>query len=221
MKSTHLARQTRELRAVMVAGVALLTLMEPVGAPAHEAEFTTTCTCSVFEDTNGKSIQEPLLTQAPLVNGTRVSSPFGMRMHPILGHWAMHRGVDVAAPSGSPIYAPADGVIEEARDRGELGLHVIVRHNDTLATGYAHASYFAAGIHPGVHVKRGQVIAYVGSTGLSTGPHLHYEIFVKGWRVNPTCRCSPPSPPQGRNKARLTREGRLVQTIQTTQKEGL
>lgn len=126
---------------------------------------------------------------APLINGTRISSGFGMRIHPIFGYWAMHWGVDIAAPYGTPIHAIGSGIIEEAGPKGGYGNYVLVRHSSTCATGYAHAGRFAPGIHPGAGVKRGQVIAYVGSTGLSTGPHLHYEVLMKGWPVNPACGC--------------------------------
>jgi len=176
-----------ELPSVSV--VALLVLLLSTSADAQQGKITTTCACFAFEDANGQSILLPLLTNAPLINGTRISSTYGMRMDPILGFFAMHSGVDFAAPADSPIFAPADGVIEEARDKAELGLYVRVRHNQILATGYAHTSHFAAGICPGVHVARGQVIAYVGSTGLSTGPHLHYAVFINGQLIKPVCSC--------------------------------
>ena len=164
------------------------------GLNAQQAGAITTCTCSGFHDAKGKSLQVALLVGAPLVNGMRVSSNYGMRMHPILAYYAMHWGVDFAATLGAPIFSSADGVIEEAREKGDFGNYIFVRHSRTVATTYAHASRFAPGIRPGVHVKRGQVIAYVGSTGLSTGPHLHYEVLVNGWRVEPICSCVPPAP---------------------------
>jgi murein DD-endopeptidase MepM/ murein hydrolase activator NlpD len=125
-----------------------------------------------------------------IVNGTRMSSGFGPRMNPVLGTPELHEGVDVAAPMGEPIHAAADGMVIIAWLCGSYGNYVRIRHADDIATGYAHVSRFAKGIFSGVHVKAGQVIAYVGSTGLSTGPHLHYEVFVKGWPVKPSCSCT-------------------------------
>jgi murein DD-endopeptidase MepM/ murein hydrolase activator NlpD len=124
-----------------------------------------------------------------LDTATRISSSFGPRLSPIFGTPEMHTGVDIAAPAGTPIHAVADGVISIAWLCGGYGNYVRIRHGDAAATGYAHASGFARGIYSGAHVKAGQVIAYVGSTGLSTGPHLHYEVFVKGRPVKPTCSC--------------------------------
>jgi murein DD-endopeptidase MepM/ murein hydrolase activator NlpD len=120
------------------------------------------------------------------INGARITSGFGMRMHPLLGYSKMHKGIDFGAAIGTPIYAAGDGVIEEAGRKGGYGNYVKLKHNDHYATAYGHASRIARGIHPGVHVKQGQVIAYVGSTGFSTGPHLHYEILVNGAQVNPS-----------------------------------
>jgi murein DD-endopeptidase MepM/ murein hydrolase activator NlpD len=183
--------------------------------------ITTSCACFGFFDGKGKSLQAALLANSPLVNGTRISSNFGMRKHPLLGYWLMHFGVDVAAPLGAPVHATGGGVIEEAGRRGTYGNYLRIRHSATYASAYAHLNGFAPGIRAGSRVTRGQVIGYVGSTGLSIGPHLHYEIFVNGWRVHPVCRCFPPSQPHGQNEARVTRERRLGRTAQTTQKEGL
>jgi murein DD-endopeptidase MepM/ murein hydrolase activator NlpD len=176
---------------------ALLALMLPWAARAQETSATS-CTCSGFYDATGALVQEAPLTKALLVDGTRISSGFGLRIHPIFGVLEFHWGVDVAAPYGTPIHAAADGVIEEAGPNGGYGNYILVRHTGAYATGYGHASSFASGIYPGARVVRGQVIAYIGSTGLSTGPHLHYEIFVKGWRVNPACGCFRPPPRQRR-----------------------
>jgi murein DD-endopeptidase MepM/ murein hydrolase activator NlpD len=132
---------------------------------------------------------ETSTTRTLLVIGTRISSGFGMRIHPIFGNWAMHWGVDIAAPLGTPVHAVADGIIAIAGRIGGYGNYLLLRHSG-YATGYAHASRFAQSIYPGAHVSRGQIIAYVGSTGLSTGPHLHYEVFVKGWPVRPACSCA-------------------------------
>jgi len=133
-------------------------------------------------DKNGKSVKKALM-KTP-INGARLSSPFGMRKHPIDGYNKMHRGTDFAAPMGTPIMASGDGVIKKAGWCGGGGNCVKIRHNSTYQTVYAHMSKFARGIKPGVRVKQGQTIGYVGSTGKSTGPHLHYEVIVNGKKVN-------------------------------------
>ena len=133
-------------------------------------------------DKNGKSIKKALM-KTP-INGARLSSSFGMRMHPIDGYNKMHRGTDFAAPTGTPIMASGDGVIKKAGWCGGGGNCVVIRHNSTYQTVYAHMSKFARGIKKGVRVKQGQTIGYVGSTGKSTGPHLHYEVIVNGKKVN-------------------------------------
>lgn len=119
----------------------------------------------------------------PIQTAVRLSSGFGMRFHPILGYSRMHAGVDYAAPTGTPIYAVTDGVVSYAGRHGGHGNYVKLDHNGNLATGYAHMSRIA--VHSGERVRRGQVIGYVGSTGLSTGPHLHYEVYRSGRTVNP------------------------------------
>ena len=118
------------------------------------------------------------------INGARLSSPFGMRKLPIDGFNKMHRGTDFAAPKGTPIMASGDGKIIRARWCGGGGNCVKIKHNSTYTTVYAHMSKFARGIKEGVKVRQGQIIGYVGSTGMSTGPHLHYEVIVNGKRVN-------------------------------------
>ena len=133
-------------------------------------------------DKNGKSVKKALM-KTP-INGARLSSPFGMRKHPIDGFNKMHRGTDFAAPMGTPIMASGDGIIKKAGWCGGGGNCVKIRHNSTYQTVYAHMSKFARGIKSGVRVKQGQTIGYVGSTGKSTGPHLHYEVIVNGKRVN-------------------------------------
>ena len=133
-------------------------------------------------DKNGKSVKKALM-KTP-INGARLSSPFGMRKHPIDGYNKMHRGTDFAAPMGTPIMASGDGVIKKAGWCGGGGNCVKIRHNSTYQTVYAHMSKFARGIKSGVRVKQGQTIGYVGSTGKSTGPHLHYEVIVNGKKVN-------------------------------------
>ena len=133
-------------------------------------------------DKNGKSIQK-FLMKTP-INGARLSSPFGMRKHPIDGFNKMHRGTDFAAPTGTPIMASGSGIIKKAGWCGGGGNCVVIKHNSTYQTVYAHMSKFAKGIKKGIRVKQGQTIGYVGSTGKSTGPHLHYEVIVNGKKVN-------------------------------------
>ncbi len=133
-------------------------------------------------DINGKSIKKALM-KTP-INGARLSSSFGMRKHPIDGFTKMHRGTDFAAPMGTPIMASGDGVIIRAKWCGGGGNCIKIKHNSTYSTVYAHMSKFANGMRPGRRVKQGQVIGYVGSTGKSTGPHLHYEVIENGKKIN-------------------------------------
>ncbi len=135
-----------------------------------------------YYDINGKSIVKSLM-KTP-INGARLSSSFGMRKHPILGFNRMHRGTDFAAPTGTPIMASGSGTVTRARWCGGGGNCVKIRHNSTYETVYAHMKNFAKGIKEGKKVRQGQIIGYVGSTGLSTGPHLHYEVIVNGKKVN-------------------------------------
>ena len=131
---------------------------------------------------NGKSAKKALM-KTP-INGARLSSPFGMRKHPIDGFNKMHRGTDFAAPAGTPIMASGDGVIIKSSWCGGGGNCIKIKHNSTYQTIYAHMKSFAIGIKPGVRVKQGQTIGYVGSTGKSTGPHLHYEVIENGKKIN-------------------------------------
>ena len=133
-------------------------------------------------DKNGKSAKKALM-KTP-INGARLSSRFGMRKHPILGFNKLHRGTDFAAPKGTPVMASGDGIVIRARWCGGGGNCVKIKHNSTYSTVYAHLSKFASGIKEGVRVKQGRVIGYVGSTGLSTGPHLHYEVIENGKKIN-------------------------------------
>ena len=135
-----------------------------------------------FFDIKGQSITKSLM-KTP-INGARLSSSFGMRKHPILGYNKMHRGTDFAAPSGTPIMASGSGTVTRARWCGGGGNCIKIRHNSTYETIYAHMKSFAKGIKEGRKVKQGQIIGYVGSTGMSTGPHLHYEVVVNGKKVN-------------------------------------
>ena len=133
-------------------------------------------------DENGKSVEKALM-KTP-INGARLSSAFGMRKHPIDGFNKMHRGTDFAAPMGTPIMASGSGLITRARWCGGGGNCIKIKHNSTYETIYAHMKNFAKGIKEGIRVKQGQIIGYVGSTGKSTGPHLHYEVVVNGKKVN-------------------------------------
>jgi murein DD-endopeptidase MepM/ murein hydrolase activator NlpD len=136
-----------------------------------------------YFDQFGKNIKGFLL-RTP-VDGAHITSLFGMRKHPILGYTRAHQGIDFGAGEGTPILAAGDGVVLEAGRRGGYGNFLLIKHTGVWDTGYGHISRFAKGIRPGVHVRQGQVVAYVGATGLATGPHLHYEIWERGQRVNP------------------------------------
>ncbi len=141
-------------------------------------------------DENGKSIKKALM-KTP-INGARLSSSFGMRKHPILGYNKMHRGTDFAAPAGTPIMASGDGIIIKAGWCGGGGNCVKIKHNKTYQTVYAHMKNFSNLAIPGSRVKQGQIIGYVGSTGMSTGPHLHYEVIENGKKINSQLLKLPP-----------------------------
>jgi murein DD-endopeptidase MepM/ murein hydrolase activator NlpD len=134
-------------------------------------------------DLDGKSARK-FLMKTP-VNGARLSSGFGFRMHPIMGYTRMHRGTDFAAPTGAPIMAAGEGVIVQAGRNGGYGNYVRIHHSAQYETAYGHMSRFARGIRRGARVRQGQIIGYVGSTGASTGPHLHYEVHRNGSQINP------------------------------------
>lgn len=142
-----------------------------------------------YFDELGKNIRG-LLLRTPL-DTVRITSSFGMREHPVLGFTRMHAGIDFGAPTGTPVYAAGDGVVEKAGWAGGYGRWLQIKHNNGYATGYGHLSRWA--VKQGQHVHQGQVVAYVGSTGLSTGPHLHYEIMIGGQKVNPSRFKAPPS----------------------------
>ena len=135
-----------------------------------------------YFDINGKSVEKALM-KTP-INGARLSSSFGMRKHPISGFNKMHKGTDFAAPMGTPIMASGSGAVTRAKWCGGGGNCVKIKHNSTYETVYAHMKSFAKGIKPGKKVRQGQIIGYVGSTGISTGPHLHYEVLINGKQVN-------------------------------------
>jgi len=131
----------------------------------------------------GESVRKALL-RTP-IDGARLSSRYGKRKHPVLGYTRMHRGVDFAAPRGTPIMAAGDGVVEYASTNGSYGRYLRIRHNGTYKSGYAHLKLFARGVRVGTRVRQGQIVAYVGTTGRSTGPHLHYEIYHNNAQINP------------------------------------
>ena len=138
-----------------------------------------------YYDVKGRALKKTLDRKPMAFRNARISSPFGKRYHPILKKYKIHWGVDYAAPSGSAIYAGGDGVGQVAKYNGAYGNYVKIRHNSEFSTAYGHMRGFAKGIRPGTRVTQGQLIGYVGSTGRSTGPHLHYEVIQNGRRVNP------------------------------------
>ena len=138
---------------------------------------------SEYFDEEGKGMTKSLM-KTP-INGAKISSGYGMRKHPITGYNKTHKGVDFAAPSGTPIFAAGNGVIEYIGRNGGYGKYIRIRHDGTYKTAYAHLKNFKKSLNNGDRVKQGDVIGYVGSTGNSTGPHLHYEILVKNTQINP------------------------------------
>lgn len=138
-----------------------------------------------YYNSNGLVLKRTLDRKPMEFRSARISSRYGWRRHPILKKRILHSGVDYAAPKGSRIYASGDGVVRRAEWAGGYGKYVVIRHNSEFSTGYAHMNSFARGIKPGVRVKQGQVIGYVGSTGRSTGPHLHFEIIKNGKKIDP------------------------------------
>lgn len=144
-----------------------------------------------YYDSKGRSLRKFLL-RTP-VDGARLSSHFGKRRHPVLGYTKMHKGTDFAAPRGTPIYAGGSGVVERSDRYGGYGNYLRIRHSNTYSTAYAHLSKFAKGIKPGIRVRQGQVVGYVGTTGRSTGPHLHYEVLKNGKQINPMKMKHPPA----------------------------
>ena len=143
-----------------------------------------------YFDADGKSVRKTLMVTP--IDGARISSGYGMRRHPIQGYNRMHRGLDFAAPTGTPVMAAGNGIVEYAGRKGSFGHYIRIRHPNAYHTVYAHLSRYASGIRAGVRVQQGQVIGYVGSTGVSTGPHLHYEVHHQGRHVNPATVKTPP-----------------------------
>jgi murein DD-endopeptidase MepM/ murein hydrolase activator NlpD len=136
-----------------------------------------------FVEPNGRGVLQAHLAKP--VTDARISSPWGWRIHPILDRPEFHKGIDMAAPMGTPVLAAADGTVAFAGLRGNNGMLIKLEHTGQLMTAYSHLERVASGLHPGSHVVKGQVIGYVGKTGLATGPHLYYEVYVAGEQVNP------------------------------------
>ncbi|MDA0902358.1 MAG: M23 family metallopeptidase, partial [Proteobacteria bacterium] len=155
-----------------------------------------------YFDAKGNSVRKSLL-RTP-INGARVSSGFGMRRHPVLGYSRMHKGLDFAASRGTPILSAGSGVITYYGRKGSYGNYVQIRHNSNYSTAYAHASRFVRGLKKGSRVEQGQVVAYVGTTGRSTGPHLHYEVLYNGKQINPIkVKSTPGKQLKGKDLARF------------------
>jgi murein DD-endopeptidase MepM/ murein hydrolase activator NlpD len=172
-----------ESDASAVRGELLFAQLELSARQLEAYRFTASDGSTGYYDRGGRSLRKFLL-RTP-VDGARLSSTFGMRKHPILGYSRMHKGVDFAAPSGTPIYAAGSGRVETAGPNGGFGNYIRIRHSDEYGTAYAHMARFAKGIRAGKRVRQGQVIGYVGTTGRSTGPHLHYEVLRHGEQINP------------------------------------
>ncbi len=162
---------------ILVAGLSLS------GTPLTLYNYTPASGFNDFFDEKGQAVRKALM-RTP-IDGARLSSGFGKRKHPILGYTKMHKGLDFAAPRGTPIYAAGDGVIERIGRWGAYGKYIRIRHHSSYKTAYAHLKGYAKGMKKGKRVKQGQVIGYVGSTGRSTGPHLHYEVLLNNKQVNP------------------------------------
>ncbi len=168
---------------IVKAGDLLYTSFSPRGKTSEYWLFEDSKGRENFYDAAGKTAKRKL--RATPVNGARLSSSFGRRKHPILGYRKMHTGVDFAAPRGTPILAAGSGTVERANRYGGYGNYIRIRHSDGYKTAYAHLQKFARGVKSGAYVKQDQVIGYVGTTGRSTGPHLHYEVHLNGKKINP------------------------------------
>ncbi|MGH6619934.1 MAG: peptidoglycan DD-metalloendopeptidase family protein, partial [Alphaproteobacteria bacterium] len=176
-------RMTDEGGAAVIEGDVMIASMTLSGVKTTLFRFKTKSGYVDYFDEDGQSAQKSLL-RTP-TDASRISSGFGSRRHPILGYNRVHRGIDFAAPQGTPVYAAGDGLIEKAGWNGSYGKYIRIRHGGSFKTAYAHLRGFANGITEGARVKQRQVIGYIGSTGRSTGPHLHYEVIKDGEQVNP------------------------------------
>ncbi len=170
-----------------------------------------------YYNEKGQSAKKALM-RTP-IDGARLSSRFGRRKHPVLGYTKLHKGIDFAAPRGTPIYAAGDGMVERANRFGSYGNYIRIRHAGGLKTAYAHLKGFAAGISANKRVKQGQVIGYVGTTGRSTGPHLHYEVLRNGRQINPLkIKVSSGKPLTGEDKVRFATEREKIDQLRATLK---
>ncbi len=168
---------------IIKSGDLLFTSFAPRGNTSQYYLYKDSDNRENFYDVDGKTAKRKL--RATPINGARLSSSFGSRKHPILGYRKMHAGVDFAAPRGTPILAAGSGTVERANRYGSFGNYIRIRHTDGYKTAYAHLQKFARGVRAGAYVKQDQVIGYVGTTGRSTGPHLHYEVIHNGKKINP------------------------------------
>lgn len=168
---------------IIKAGDLLYTSFSPRGKTSQYYLFEDSKGRENFYDEKGKTAKRKL--RATPINGARLSGRFGKRRHPILGYVKTHKGVDFAAPTGTPILAAGSGTVERANRYGSFGNYIRIRHTDGYKTAYAHLSKFARGVKAGAYVRQDQVIGYVGTTGRSTGPHLHYEVHLNGRAINP------------------------------------
>ena len=194
------------------AGELLYTSMTVAGETRKFYRFRTPDNTVDFYDENGSSAKKFLMRNP--VKGGRFTSGFGNRRHPLLRRIRMHTGVDWAAPIGTPILAAGDGTIEMAERHGGYGNYIRIRHANGFATAYGHMTRFAAGSKPGARVKQGQIIGYVGTTGRSTGPHLHYEVLVNNKFVNPMTIAVPRGLKlEGRNLAAFEKERRRIDAL--------
>jgi murein DD-endopeptidase MepM/ murein hydrolase activator NlpD len=193
-------------------GELLYTSMTINGETRKFYRFRTPDDVVDYYDEQGNSAKKFLMRNP--VRGGRFTSGFGDRRHPLLKYMRMHNGVDWAAPTGTPIAAAGDGTVEQVGGRGGYGNYVRLRHANGFSTAYGHMSRYAAGVAPGVTVKQGQIIGYVGSTGLSTGPHLHFEVLVNNSYVNPmTIQVPRGLQLTGRQLAEFQRERRRIETL--------
>jgi murein DD-endopeptidase MepM/ murein hydrolase activator NlpD len=172
-----------ELGAPARTGEIVWASMTLSGKKLQYARFKPKSGFADYYDRRGQSVKKTLM-RTP-INGARLSSRFGKRRHPVLGYTKVHRGVDFAAPKGVPIMAAGDGVIESIGRNGSFGKYIRIRHDSTYKTAYAHMSGYGRGLKKGTRVRQGSVIGYVGTTGRSTGPHLHYEVLKNGRQINP------------------------------------
>jgi len=193
-------------------GELLYTSMTVGGEMRKFYRFRTPDDTVDYYDDQGNSAKKFLMRNP--VKGGRYTSGFGDRKHPLLRRWRMHTGVDWAAPMGTPILAAGDGTIEMAERHGGYGNYIRIRHANGFATAYGHMTRFAPGSVPGTHVKQGQIIGFVGSTGASTGPHCHFEVLVNNKFVNPMTIAVPRGLQlNGRELAAFQKERRRIEAL--------